>query len=66
MDMTLIDFLDEFVKNSLDIKEAEKDSTIEKIHLGELKSQVDREYLFSYNMRILSELSRYEIRKGER
>lgn len=62
--VNLIEFLNEFVKSSMDLQRFKKDSSIELVSLGKLSSSIDKEYLYRHNMKIMSELCRYQIRKG--
>lgn len=61
----LLDFLTGLVNDSTDVKLFNNESKVKKVSLGDLESSMDKEALYKYNMKILAELCRYQIRKGE-
>lgn len=60
-----IDFLNQFVKNSTDIKKTNENSPVEDIKIANLRSNIDKDHLYKYNMKIMAELCKYQLREGE-
>lgn len=61
----LLEFIDEFIENSKDIKKLQNRSNVKIVEISEFKSEIDKELAYKYNMKILRELFRYQIRKEE-
>lgn len=59
-----IDFLNQFVKNSTDIASLNQASHVKHIEIGGLKSDINKNDIYKYNMKTILELFRYQIRKG--
>lgn len=62
---SLLKFIDEFIENSKDIQKLQDRSNVKVVEINEFKSEIDNEFAYKYNMKILRELCRYQIRKGE-
>lgn len=60
-----IDFLSRFVKQSTDIRNLNQNPDVQDIKIGKLASSINENYLYKYNMKIIAELCRYQIRKEE-
>ncbi|MBZ2175785.1 hypothetical protein K8M07_11105 [Schnuerera sp. xch1] len=61
----LIDFFNDFIENSMNLDLQNRNTRVKRVKLKGLESSTDREFLYKYNMRILVELCRFQIRKGE-
>lgn len=61
----LLEFFKKFVESSRDLKSFENELDREVVSIGNLKSSIDEDFLYRHKMEILSELCRYQIRKGE-
>lgn len=62
-DKDFIDFLNDFVNNSTNIDLLYSKVKVNKVRLGKFESKIDTSFAYKYNMKILTELFRYQIRK---
>lgn len=60
-----IDFLNAFVNSSDDIDKFYGENNAKKIEIENLKSSIDSEFAYKKNMKILIELCRFHLRKGD-
>jgi len=62
-DKDFLDFLNDFVCNSTNIDLFYSKVKVDKVRLGKFESKIDKIFTYRYNMKILAELFRYQIRK---
>lgn len=62
-DELFIDFLNKYISESTDLELFHKRLKIDTVSLGGIETKIDESQVYKYNMKILEELCRYNIRK---
>ncbi len=60
-----VDFLDDFVGKSTDVKEFRNNMGVEKINIYDISSKEYKEFIYKINMKVMAELCRYHLRKED-
>ncbi len=65
-DMSFMTFLEDFVAQSKNLEQFYQNTIFDSISLGWIKSKIDSNFLYKYNIKILIELCRFQIRRSDK